>query len=87
MAENDLTISAIIADGGGRATLTKAGLGRLTLSGDNTYSGVTTVSAGVLRATSAGALGTGTGVNEVQTLTTIPTPATFTLSLRRHRHG
>lgn len=45
-AVNDLTISAVISDG----TLTKAGAGRLELSGAaaNTYTGVTTVSAGAL---------------------------------------
>jgi autotransporter-associated beta strand protein len=43
--------------GGG---LTKTGAGKLTLSATNTYSGATTLSAGVLRATTAGALGGGT---------------------------
>lgn len=45
-AVNDLTISAVISDG----ALTKAGAGRLELSGTaaNTYSGTTTVSAGAL---------------------------------------
>jgi filamentous hemagglutinin family protein len=54
------TISKIIATGAG--TLTKDGAGTLTLSGNNTYSGATTISAGILSAiTSANALGA-TGV-------------------------
>ena len=47
------SISAIIE---GTAGLTKAGTGTLTLSGANTYTGTTTVSAGVLRLDSANAL-------------------------------
>ncbi|MEI6674288.1 MAG: autotransporter-associated beta strand repeat-containing protein, partial [Verrucomicrobiota bacterium] len=43
-AANDLTISAILRNG----SLIKAGSGTLNLSGVNTYSGTTTVSAGVL---------------------------------------
>ncbi|MCB1086036.1 MAG: autotransporter-associated beta strand repeat-containing protein, partial [Verrucomicrobiae bacterium] len=78
-AENDLTITAIVADGGGRATLIKAGAGRLTLAGGNTYSGQTSVNAGIVRATHEGALGTGVAVNEVQTITTIPS-GNFTLT-------
>ncbi len=55
VATNDLVISALISDG--VAGLTKAGNGGLSLSGANTYAGVTTVSAGTLEAASAGALG------------------------------
>ncbi|MFM7518920.1 MAG: beta strand repeat-containing protein [Planctomycetota bacterium] len=51
-ADNDLTISAAITSG----TLTKAGPGALLLSGTNTYAGVTTVSAGILVASSTAAL-------------------------------
>jgi autotransporter-associated beta strand protein len=79
-ADSDLTISATVANGGALGGVTKAGLGRLTFSGSNTYGGTTSVSAGVLRATNSGALGTGTGANEVQTISTIPTSGTFTLS-------
>jgi autotransporter-associated beta strand protein len=41
--------------GGGSLALTKTGSGTLTLSGSNSYTGGTTVSAGILRAGSAGA--------------------------------
>ena len=47
-AASDLTISAIMADGTGTGALTKNGLGTLTISGTNAYSGATTVSAGTL---------------------------------------
>jgi autotransporter-associated beta strand protein len=50
----DVTIASIIA---GDAGLTKSGTGTLTLGGANTYTGVTTVSAGVLAVTSATGLG------------------------------
>ena len=52
----DGTVSGIIATGSG--ALTKDGNGVWTLSGANTYTGITTVSAGVLRVNSALALGT-----------------------------
>ncbi|MDX1948077.1 MAG: autotransporter-associated beta strand repeat-containing protein, partial [Pirellulaceae bacterium] len=58
-AEHDLLISSSITDGNntGNHLLTKAGAGRLTLEGDNTYGGNTTVNAGVLRIRHADALG------------------------------
>ena len=56
---NDLTVSAIIS--GAAVGLTKGGAGTLLLSGANTFTGTTTLSAGALTATtSAGALGAGT---------------------------
>jgi autotransporter-associated beta strand protein len=51
-ADTDLTISAGITSG----TLTKSGAGVLLLSGTNTFSGTTTVSAGVLSASSTASL-------------------------------
>jgi filamentous hemagglutinin family protein len=43
------TFSGIISDGSGSLALTKTGSGTQTLSGNNTYSGLTTVNAGTLR--------------------------------------
>ena len=48
------TLSGVIS---GANTLTKVGAGTFTLSGNNTYSGTTTISAGALRAAHANALG------------------------------
>jgi len=47
--DGDLTLSGIIADGTLTA-LTKSGLGTLTLSGTNTYTGATAINAGVINA-------------------------------------
>jgi autotransporter-associated beta strand protein len=51
---NDFTVANLIH---GTGSLTKQGGGALTLSGANTYHGVTTISAGTLRAGNAAALG------------------------------
>ena len=51
------TISAIIE---GTAGLVKSGTGTLILSGPNTYTGGTTISAGTIQATNSAALSTGT---------------------------
>jgi fibronectin-binding autotransporter adhesin len=56
-APADLTVSAAITSGSGGA-LIKAGTGTLVLSGANAYTGLTTVSAGVLNLQNALALGT-----------------------------
>jgi len=58
----DLTISSVIADDGGATALTKTGAGTLILSGSNTYSGDTIVTAGVLVATSSTAFPGGTSL-------------------------
>jgi len=66
------TYSGIISNGSGALTLTKGGAGTQVLSGNNTYSGVTVLSGGILSATSiadngvSSSIGVGTGdtVNE-----------------------
>ncbi|HWM24162.1 MAG TPA: autotransporter-associated beta strand repeat-containing protein [Chthoniobacterales bacterium] len=65
----NLTINDVIATGSG--TVTKDGLGTLILNAANTYTGLTTVSAGVLNirnATSLGTTGGGTTVSSGATL-------------------
>lgn len=54
----DLEVSAVLS---GSAGLTKNGLGRMALSGANTYTGLTTVSAGGLYAMNTSGSATGTG--------------------------
>lgn len=54
-----LTILSSIVDSGGARALTKSGAGELILSGANTFSGNTTISAGTLTLASSSALGTG----------------------------
>jgi autotransporter-associated beta strand protein len=58
-ADRILSISSVIAGNDGLAT---TGPGALSLSGTNTYSGVTNISAGRLAASSLGALGSTSGI-------------------------
>jgi autotransporter-associated beta strand protein len=53
-------ISGIISNGSGLIAVTKSGTGRWILSGNNTYTGNTTLSAGELTAASNAAFGSGT---------------------------
>ena len=76
VASSNLTFSGAIGDGGNGYGITKTGTGMLTLSGNNTYSGVTTISAGNLTISHANALGaTGAGSG-----TTIASGAALQLS-------
>jgi len=62
----DFTVSSVIQNTGTVGTFSKNGLGRLVLSGNNTFADVFAVSDGVVRVTHANALGTtagGTTVN------------------------
>ena len=60
------TVSSIIGNGTATSVaVTKSGAGTWVLTGENTYSGVTTVSAGVLNIQHAKALGTTTGATTV----------------------
>ena len=56
-----VTISGIIGNGAGVVAVTQSGPGTLTLSGNNTYTGGTTVSAGLLQLNSSSALGSSSG--------------------------
>ncbi len=61
VSANTFTVGGSISGGG--FGLTKAGTGTLTLTGGNTYSGTTTISAGTLNANSTDALGNGSATN------------------------
>ena len=50
-------ITGVIANDGDAAVFTKAGAGTLTLSGTNTYTGITTISAGTLSISADAGLG------------------------------
>lgn len=54
-----LAVSGVVSDFGGGYALTKAGAGTLTLSGANTYSGGTVLSAGTIAISNATSLGSG----------------------------
>ncbi len=55
------TQSGVIVDGGSAGDIVKTGAGTLVLSGANTYTGGTVVSAGTLKLSGAGTLGSTTG--------------------------
>ncbi len=83
------TISGSIGETGGPRSLVKVGSNTITLSGVNTYTGATTVSAGTLRLGASGALGNGTlntsgvtvGGAAILDLAGITTTATVPLNL------
>ncbi|OYW76648.1 MAG: hypothetical protein B7Z37_07545, partial [Verrucomicrobia bacterium 12-59-8] len=61
----NITVSGIISDGVTGSTVTKGGLGLLTLSGSNTYTGVTSISRGKLSVANNNALGSTAGGTRV----------------------
>ncbi|EDY18046.1 outer membrane autotransporter barrel domain protein [Chthoniobacter flavus Ellin428] len=54
-------LSGVLSDGAGQVALTQSGSGTTALTGNNTYSGTTTINAGVLQVGNGGASGT-TGI-------------------------
>ncbi|MEI6605254.1 MAG: autotransporter-associated beta strand repeat-containing protein, partial [Verrucomicrobiota bacterium] len=60
---SQLTLSGIISESSAVKSLTKVGAGIVILSGNNTYTGLTTISAGTLKLGAAGALGNTSGVS------------------------
>ena len=62
-----MTISGDITDGSGAIKLAKWGTGTLFLSGNNSYTGTTTISDGILQLGSTNALGSATGSTTVNT--------------------
>ena len=58
-------IDGVISDGDSAGIITKAGAGTLTLSGDNTYTGATTVNAGTIAISHADSLGGTSGATTV----------------------
>lgn len=70
-------VSGNVTNGSGTAALTKAGAGTWTLSGSNTYSGTTTVSAGVLTLGRQAALYGGTTASWTRSNITVESGATL----------
>ncbi len=60
VAGTNLTLNGVLADGSTAGAITKTGTGDLVLKGANTYTGSTTISAGVLEVGGTGSLGGGT---------------------------
>jgi autotransporter-associated beta strand protein len=58
-AGSALNLTSEVGEYGGAGSLNKTGAGTMTLTGANTYSGGTTISAGTLKVTNGGALGSG----------------------------
>ncbi len=61
------SVSGTIVNGTGTGALTKSGAGTLVLANSNSYTGVTTVAAGILQVTDNGALGANGSISTNQT--------------------
>ncbi len=80
---NSTTFSGVISDFafmGGRGNMAKSGTGTLTLTGANTYTGTTTISAGVLNIQHASALGTAAGGTTVASGAALQMQGSFTVN-------
>ena len=79
-ASNDLLISNLISNlAGGDANLIKSGSEILTFTNTNDYTGTTTVSAGILKLTGSGKLGTTSGSTTVSSGATLQLDGTSTV--------
>ena len=72
-AGSTLNLTSEVGEYGGAGSLSKTGSGTLSLSGANTYTGTTTVSAGALQIAGAGSLGSGsyTGAISIDTVASL----------------
>ena len=75
-----LTVSGNISDAGGSYSLSKAGGGTVTLSGTNTYPGITTVGAGTLRLNKTVSLYNNTPANWTDANITVNSGSTMLLN-------
>ena len=81
---NAVTFGQVIS---GTGTLTKLGAGTTTLTGANTYSGTTTISAGVLQVGTGGTTGTlGSGNVTNNAALSINRSDAITIAQQHHRH-
>ena len=64
-AAGSATFSGVIQDGAGRTSLTLSGSGAQVLAGSNTYSGLTTITAGTLQIGAGGSTGSINGTSGV----------------------
>ncbi|MSU56718.1 MAG: hypothetical protein EXS35_00800 [Pedosphaera sp.] len=64
-ASGDISIGGVISETGGTFGITKVGTGTLTLSGANSYSGDTTISAGTLKLGASSVFANGSGKGNV----------------------
>lgn len=76
--DNDLTWSGVISQLSNNSRLDKKGSGQLTLSGDNTYSGGTRITAGVLSVSADKNLGNAAGSVTLETAGTLQATDSFT---------
>ena len=77
-----MTVSNIISGAAASTslTVTKDGVGALVLGGVNTYTGITTISAGVIQATNGAALGSTTGATIVESGAALEINGTITIA-------
>jgi fibronectin-binding autotransporter adhesin len=77
---SDLTLSGVISEATNAKVLTKVGTGTLVLSGANTYTGLTNITAGTLTAANNAALGSTAGATSVQVGATLAVQNNITLT-------